>query len=206
MVRLNYVSRLAVATQSWFVDANLIAIWSAVEPGLGIIATSLATMRPLFRNCLFNVRTTHGSSEQYNDSRQYPAAKSFSTAEHPLSRKEELPFTLSDDLPPLKEELTLADFKFMEGDFPLRSNPVQHQHIEKEPWRPAGSSPVYAPDTAKLQNQRSLEKAQEFLGERLSRGPSPRYGNVVRCEGPLDGNPEMSRYRPSSKLRGVYQT
>ncbi|KIW04482.1 uncharacterized protein PV09_04241 [Verruconis gallopava] len=49
MIRMNYISRLATATISWFTEANMIAIWSTIEPGLGIIAASLATLRPLVR-------------------------------------------------------------------------------------------------------------------------------------------------------------
>ena len=61
MVRLKYIPRLATATETWFMDANLIAIWSAVEPGLGIIASSLATLRPLFRGLFRTGNTTNGS-------------------------------------------------------------------------------------------------------------------------------------------------
>jgi len=51
-----------------FFDAALnIGIWSNIEPGLGIIAASLATLRPLFRHWLSGVRSRvdtfrHGSN------------------------------------------------------------------------------------------------------------------------------------------------
>jgi len=41
----------------FFVAALNLGIWSNIEPGLGIIAASLATLRPLFRHWLSGVRS-----------------------------------------------------------------------------------------------------------------------------------------------------
>jgi hypothetical protein len=57
MVRMAYIKGLASTSLSFFVEATNTAIWSTVEPGLGIIAGSLATLRPLFRSFLRTVRT-----------------------------------------------------------------------------------------------------------------------------------------------------
>jgi len=52
-------------------DAQPFAIWSSVEPGLGITAVSLATLRPLFRSLRGNSTTSNEAKEtgpRYNES------------------------------------------------------------------------------------------------------------------------------------------
>ncbi|TLD36890.1 hypothetical protein E2P81_ATG02672 [Venturia nashicola] len=46
---LPYVKELVVTDLSFFKKLHWLVIWSAVEPGLGITAASLATLRPLLR-------------------------------------------------------------------------------------------------------------------------------------------------------------
>ena len=52
----------------FFWTAVDIAVWSVAEPGIGIIAASLATLRPLFRCCINNARSTFGSAGVTNES------------------------------------------------------------------------------------------------------------------------------------------
>ena len=200
MVRLNYIPRLATATQTWFMDANLIAIWSAVEPGLGIIASSLATLRPLFRGC-FNLGNTQNSSSLNGGlAMQYARFQPFKTG------------TIVEELPArgkVDEEGTPYDsFEFIQGGLPsMRGTPVgPHQHIEKEPWRPRGSTERRAPSR--------MGKAEELLGEDLSAfarsqhipQPRPPLGNTVSCEGPQDvirvDEPEIRRCTSKCRLHG----
>lgn len=47
-------------------DGLSLAIWSALEPGLGIIASSLATLRPLFRQFAEGIRSTRNSSRGFS--------------------------------------------------------------------------------------------------------------------------------------------
>jgi hypothetical protein len=55
-------------------DGVKLGVWSALEPGLGIIASSLATTRPLFRRITHSV---HGSGiNTLDDSRTYSGIKS----------------------------------------------------------------------------------------------------------------------------------
>jgi len=49
LVRFKYIPALVESTEAFFPHSLGIAIWSGVEIGLGIIAGSLATLRPLFR-------------------------------------------------------------------------------------------------------------------------------------------------------------
>lgn len=55
IARIGYVEGLQ-PDAAFFVNASEISIWSLVEPGLGIVAASLATLKPLCRNCLEYVR------------------------------------------------------------------------------------------------------------------------------------------------------
>ncbi|MCJ1411042.1 hypothetical protein MMC19_005130 [Ptychographa xylographoides] len=52
-VRVKTIEELAASTDFLYSTVNL-AIWSTVEPGVGITAASLATLRPLFRAFLDN--------------------------------------------------------------------------------------------------------------------------------------------------------
>jgi len=52
LVRLAYIEGLNPGTSKFFVQAVNIAITSNIEPGLGIIAGSLATVRPLLRHIM----------------------------------------------------------------------------------------------------------------------------------------------------------
>ena len=56
VVRIFYVHGLAPSSE-FFQQAGRIGIWSTIEPGLGIIAASLATLRPLCKSCLDRARS-----------------------------------------------------------------------------------------------------------------------------------------------------
>ncbi|KAL2061868.1 hypothetical protein VTL71DRAFT_7246 [Oculimacula yallundae] len=63
IVRIPYVKGLA--NQADFLYATTdVAIWSTVETGIGIAASSCATLRPLFRNFFLRSRLMGGSSTQ----------------------------------------------------------------------------------------------------------------------------------------------
>lgn len=51
-IRFKYVPKLAIGGLEFFGQSQKLAIWSTVEPGLGIMAGSLATLRPMFRSFL----------------------------------------------------------------------------------------------------------------------------------------------------------
>ena len=217
MVRLNYIPRLATATQTWFMDANLIAIWSAVEPGLGIMASSLATLRPLFRGCFNFGNTQNSSSLNGGLAMQYARFPSFKNG----TMVEELPARGKIDD---GEGTPYDSFEFIQGGLPaLKGTPVgPHEHIQKEPWRPSGASERRAPGSR-------MGKAEELLGEDLSTfarsvertQPSPAplvrssqermrarppLGNTVSCEGPRENiradEPEIRRCGSKCRLHG----
>ncbi|KAI4852568.1 hypothetical protein E4T44_01404 [Aureobasidium sp. EXF-8845] len=50
LIRLAFIPGIQ-ASPTFLQNASSIACWSIVEPGLGIIAASLAALRPLFRHC-----------------------------------------------------------------------------------------------------------------------------------------------------------
>jgi len=54
--RLHFLPALARSNYNWFSSIELIAIWSSLEPGLGITAASLAAMRPLLRAFLRHLK------------------------------------------------------------------------------------------------------------------------------------------------------
>jgi hypothetical protein len=177
-------------------DANLIAIWSAVEPGLGIIASSLATLRPLFRGLFRMAGSSLGSSFNNNGAGSvggaYARFASFKTA------------TVVEELPARgpgeggKEASPYDSFEFIQGGIPaMKGTPVgPHQHIPKEPWKPtaiAAPAPARAPTERRAPSR--MGKAEELLGEDLSTfttarpvpAPIPihliQLGNSTSCEG-----------------------
>ena len=48
IVRLAYINSIVVPSGDFFVKTGKLAIWSTVEPGVGITVASVATLRPLF--------------------------------------------------------------------------------------------------------------------------------------------------------------
>jgi hypothetical protein len=209
MVRLNYIPRLATATQTWFMDANLIAIWSAVEPGLGIIASSLATLRPLFRGLFRTGNTSLGSSFNNNNNAggaylRFASLKSAAVVEELPARAKEGDASASGS--------PYDSFEFIQGGLPaMRGTPVgPHQHIPKEPWKPTA---VAAPEKRVPSR---MGKAEELLGEDLSTfstarpvpAPIPRHliqlGNSTSCEGGPE-KPARSPDQPNILMRSNSQ-
>jgi hypothetical protein len=76
-IRLVYLEGL-LKIHDFFWSATNTAIWSTIEPGTGIIAASLATMRPLFRILYFKMRglsvpsSDHSSNAQPGSTRSHP--------------------------------------------------------------------------------------------------------------------------------------
>jgi len=66
IIRIPYISQLTETTDFLYTTTD-VAIWSTVEPGIGITAAAIATLRPLFRRFLnrshlFGGSTPHGVS------------------------------------------------------------------------------------------------------------------------------------------------
>ncbi|TVY47169.1 hypothetical protein LOCC1_G002578 [Lachnellula occidentalis] len=62
IIRIPYIHVLGL-TEDFLFNTIDIAIWSTVEPGLGIVAASAATLRPLFRN-FYSLPTARSSHSQ----------------------------------------------------------------------------------------------------------------------------------------------
>lgn len=61
MIRVPYIKVLGLTDDFLFATAD-VAIWSIIEPGLGIVATAAATLRPLFRR--FYSLSSRGTNQQ----------------------------------------------------------------------------------------------------------------------------------------------
>lgn len=73
LVRIPFVKRLAITPDFLFETVD-VAIWSVMEPSLGIIAGCVATLRPLFKGMGFGKPTTQRYG--YGSSRYGPSAAS----------------------------------------------------------------------------------------------------------------------------------
>ncbi|KAF2669983.1 hypothetical protein BT63DRAFT_227240 [Microthyrium microscopicum] len=51
LVRIFYVKSVMHPQEDFFINTKYLAIWSTIEPGVGIVVASLATLRPLFARC-----------------------------------------------------------------------------------------------------------------------------------------------------------
>ena len=72
---------MTVPQLSFFETASLFAQWSLLEPGIGIVANSLATLRPLLRTLSRHASTTLGNSNiDSNEHSKNPS--SLTTASH----------------------------------------------------------------------------------------------------------------------------
>lgn len=75
LVRIKWLPSIAESDLSIFFNAELFGIWSAIEPGLGIIASSFATTRMLFRPFIQSIsqrisQRSKKTSSSYNESSQ----------------------------------------------------------------------------------------------------------------------------------------
>jgi rhodopsin domain-containing protein len=69
IIRVQYVRVLAITDLDFWAEVQALCMWSAIEPGLGIIASSVATLRPLlqkgreyFKRNGWNWSSRYGSS------------------------------------------------------------------------------------------------------------------------------------------------
>ena len=62
IIRIPYISQLTDTSDFLFATTD-VAIWSTVEPGIGITAAAIATLRPLFRTFLSRSRLMGSSTE-----------------------------------------------------------------------------------------------------------------------------------------------
>jgi hypothetical protein len=100
-------------------DAQTIAIWSTIEPGLGIMAGCLATLRPLFRSFLRSALTyaQHGRSVYGTDK----------TASNGTVGRNRSHSNVEDDA------VLFSNPNYLKG------NSIDAGYrIPKEPWRPGG--------------------------------------------------------------------
>lgn len=66
-VRTAYVSSLSPSV-NFYQSSKESLVWTVVEPGLGITAASLATLRPLFHTCLERTKTVFNSTRRLQTS------------------------------------------------------------------------------------------------------------------------------------------
>lgn len=71
LVRFKYINGLSVSPDFFWNAAN-ISIWSTVELGMGIVACSLATLRPLFKKLFYSAR--HRISSVAGHTKRYSQA------------------------------------------------------------------------------------------------------------------------------------
>ncbi|KAH8768053.1 hypothetical protein BGZ57DRAFT_766264, partial [Hyaloscypha finlandica] len=73
IVRIPYINQLA--QNDFLYSTTDVAIWSTVEPGIGITAAALATLRPLFRTFLSRSKLFGSSTRSRSESNAWPASK-----------------------------------------------------------------------------------------------------------------------------------
>lgn len=69
IVRMFYIHTLTNGPDFLYATTD-VAIWSTVEPGIGITASSIATLRPLVRHCLWRMGFASGPGQS---NRYYPS-------------------------------------------------------------------------------------------------------------------------------------
>jgi hypothetical protein len=73
IVRIPYIKQLA--QDDFLYSTTDVAIWSTVEPGIGITAAAMATLRPLFRTFLSRSKLFGLSTRSRSASNAWPASK-----------------------------------------------------------------------------------------------------------------------------------
>ncbi|KAF1990206.1 hypothetical protein K402DRAFT_369989 [Aulographum hederae CBS 113979] len=83
LVRFAYIHDLTASFIDYFPSVVMIGIWSNIEPGLGITASCLATLRPLFRRWLEPLRSyTHDRAAASNTRVYYGKGGASSSSKH----------------------------------------------------------------------------------------------------------------------------
>ncbi|TLD37179.1 hypothetical protein E2P81_ATG03991 [Venturia nashicola] len=116
-IRFKYIPKLATGGLQFFAEAQLLAIWSIVEPGLGIMAGCIATLRPLFRTFLRRAMSNAQHEEYVTDE-----TVSLGTIEPNRSH-----INIEEDA------MLFANPTYLKG-----SNIDAGHCTPKEPWRPGG--------------------------------------------------------------------
>lgn len=73
IIRIPYIKQLA--QDDFLYSTTDVAIWSTVEPGIGITAAAMATLRPLFRTFLSRSKLFGSSTRSRSGSNAWPASK-----------------------------------------------------------------------------------------------------------------------------------
>jgi hypothetical protein len=72
IVRIPYIKQLA--QDDFLYSTTDVAIWSTVEPGIGLTASSLATLRPLFRTFFSRSKLFGSSTQNRSGSQGWPSS------------------------------------------------------------------------------------------------------------------------------------
>jgi hypothetical protein len=83
MIRVPYIKVLALTDDFLFATTD-VAIWSTVEPGLGIVAAGAATLRPLFRT--FYALSTRNKSSNHLTASKRSKLRNSHMLPHPQSK------------------------------------------------------------------------------------------------------------------------
>jgi hypothetical protein len=86
MIRIPYIKVLAL-TQDFLFATTDVAIWSTIEPGLGIVAAGAVTLRPLFRT-FYAISTRNKSSAPLTASKHSRLQKSLPLRNNKLGQAE----------------------------------------------------------------------------------------------------------------------
>lgn len=135
LIRLAYVPGLKNGPV-FFSNAINIGIWSVIEPGLGIVAASLATLRPLFKSMVEKARNTTNSSSRSNNSRDSKLSSQRKPIYSGINFSERGYLQMDH-----KQPRTMGNFTTMEGD--MKSQPSsQTYEISDLDTVPERSSPL----------------------------------------------------------------
>lgn len=73
IIRIPFIKQLA--QDDFLYSTTDVAIWSTVEPGIGITAAAMATLRPLFRTFLSRSKLFGSSTRSRSGSNAWPSSK-----------------------------------------------------------------------------------------------------------------------------------
>ncbi|KAF2757765.1 hypothetical protein EJ05DRAFT_511533 [Pseudovirgaria hyperparasitica] len=173
VIRIPYVKGLK-QTDDFLYTTLGIAIWSTVEPGIGIAAGCIATFRPLMRNFLWRIGV--GSM---------PASSGMSYGKHTHSRR--APSRNLDELELHRGVQTM-----------ITGNDQKYKH--NSGWNKGGSSSRESDEIEVLKDGISKHVVVEYEESRLARTPRGKdYTDVHSIEGSSTDGPE-----PADPHKGPY--
>jgi hypothetical protein len=173
VVRFKFIPNITAPTLSFFRTAAELGQWSVVEPGLGILAGCLMTMRPLFKRFLETARSLRNGSSAQRSQGTIPSGSNGtqrSGGTLPRQRQQIRQMLNPGALRPGADKPTVERWSTDDPEIGLASPQLNPRVLEALAMRYSAQPPLAQPLGPQLQHQR---EPPDFVTSALDPTPTP---------------------------------